>query len=668
MGTPYGANHFRNLDYGINAIRSDFTVVNSIFEDIVNQENSSQGTNDRCANCILSPEVGTAILNDGSGRLVSQLTVGGYEISDGVNVASNIFKNCKRGVYTKGSINSTISYNKFEVITFTACDHFNAKDKFIQIDHNDFITCNRGVQIINSFALNTNQSVNPFINISDNVYDYSGSFQITGPGGLRKWFVNIENAPSILPTSFVVRDNSILQPYTGVRTSLVGGRGILAQINNNVIGLPVSTPSQPYYGIRIIGSGQVRMLENSIGKQGGDPTVTRPFGISIETSDDLTLNSNTMYKTGTGIRAFNSILPSVLQCNYMDQTWQGVRFEGSDLGDQGDYDHPSDNQWVNVDDIDFGSFPNSIGFRDWWVRDLTSSTNYSTMDIFPNIGQPIQFIQANSSIPSNCSYPCLGLGCRIPFMIEIITEQGNFINLDAESQYYAKMIVYKSLDTDSSLYTSGLPSDSLFESFYDSIKVTNGGKMVDVQNLFSQKDYNSAEVINNSIIPENNTETNQKIVNEVYASTWAREIYEFTTSQYNQLFEIANQNPITGGLAVYASRAMLDLDIYDSIPESGYRVKGNFDNNPNNDLTKVLSKLELFPNPATNLLTLKYNNGKFLNGTINIKNMLGSIVILEKIANSFSTEIPIATLPKGVYFLTFIDEFNSMSQLRFIKI
>jgi hypothetical protein len=252
-------------------------------------------------------------------------------------------------------------------------------------------------------------------------------------------------------------------------------------------------------------------------------------------------------------------------------------------------------------------------------------------------------------------------------MIEIITEQGNFTNLDAENQYYAKMIVFKSLDIDSSLYTSGLPSDSLLESFYDSIKVANGGKLVDVQNLFSQKDYNSAEIINNSIIPENNSETNQKIVNEVYASTWAREIYEYTNSQYNLLFEIANQSPITGGLAVYASRAMLDIDIYDSIPENASRVMGNFATSIKDNLTSEVSELELFPNPASSLITLKYRNGKLLNGTISIRNLLGSSVILEKIANSSSGEILITSLPKGVYILTYTDALRNASHLRFVK-
>jgi hypothetical protein len=655
LGTPYGANHFRNLDYGINAIRSDFTVVNSIFEDIVNQENSSQGTNDRCANCILSPEVGTAILNDGSGRLVSQLTVGGYEISDGVNIASNIFKNCKRGVYTKGSINSTISYNKFEVITFTACDHFNAKDKFIQIDHNDFITCNRGVQIINSFALNTNQSVNPFINISDNVYDYSGSFQITGPGGLRKWFVNIENAPSILPTSFVVRDNSILQPYTGVRTSLVGGRGILAQINNNVIGLQVSTPSRPYYGIQIIGSGQVKVLENSIGKQGGDPTVTRPFGISIETSDDLTLNSNTMYKTGTGIRAFNSISPSVLQCNYMDLNWHGIRYENSDLGNQGSITQPSDNQWVNgVSLFDIVGVPDFLNLTNWWVRDNSNTTTFSTSNVSPVITPFPQVFQQVSPIPtSTCTNPCIGPYCRNTYFADVITEQGNYASLDIENQYLAKTFVYKALEADSSIYNSGASTDSLFEAFYDSMKIANAGLFDETTKLLSQNDYTNASTIINSITPENNSEYNQKIVNEIYSATWAREIYEFTTSQYNQLFDIANQNPISGGIAVYAARVMLDIDIDDEISSQGARIGKNILDTKEDLSSNLAEKLVLYPNPATNFVTLSNMSGNELNGRIEITNSLGSIVYTSNVVNVKSIEISTQSFSSGIYYLLF---------------
>jgi hypothetical protein len=667
LGIPYGANHFRNLDYGIKANTSDFTVVNSIFEDIINQENSSQGTNSLCANCILSPEVGTAILSDGSGRLVSQLMVGGYELYDGVNIASNIFKNCKRGVYTKGSINSTISYNKFEVITFTACDHLRANDKFIQIDHNDFITCSRGINIIDSYSLNSLQTPSPFT-ISENYYDFSGSFQITGPGNVQRWFVNISNAssPSPLPTSFIVKDNIIINSFGGIRTNLVGGRGVQAEINNNGINLANYSSRPNFFGIQLISSNLIQIKENAISKQGADPYRSRPFGISIETSDDLTLNSNTMYKTGTGIRAFNSILPSVLQCNYMDRNWQGIRFVNSDLGDQGSSTQPSDNQWVSGVSTDFVGVPSFIIQRNWWVRDNTNTTAYSTANLFPG-GPSAPLFQQGSPIPtSTCTSPCIGPNCRNTYFADVITEQGNYASLDIENQYLAKTIVYKALEADSSIYNSGASTDSLFEAFYDSMKIANAGLFDETTKLLSQNDYTNASTIINSITPENNSEYNQKIVNEIYAATWAREIDEFTTSQYNQLFDIANQNPISGGIAVYAARVMLDIDIDDEISSQEARIRKNILDTKENLSSNLAEKLVLYPNPATNFVTLSTTIGNELNGKIEITNSLGSIVYTSNVENVKSIDISTDSFSSGIYYLLFRNNHSGNVRLKLI--
>jgi hypothetical protein len=79
------------------------------------------------------------------------------------------------------------------------------------------------------------------------------------------------------------------------------------------------------------------------------------------------------------------------------------------------------------------------------------------------------------------------------------------------------------------------------------------------------------------------------------------------------------------------------------------------------------NKLELFPNPASNLVTIKFKNGKFLNGDICIKNVLGSIVISQKAINTVNSSIAISNLPNGVYFLTFTDEFKNVFQLKFVK-
>lgn len=54
-------------------------------------------------------------------------------------------------------------------------------------------------------------------------------------------------------------------------------------------------------------------------------------------------------------------------------------------------------------------------------------------------------------------------------------------------------------------------------------------------------------------------EANEKMVNEIYLSTVAKGIDEFTTDQINDLFNMANQCPLIGGNAVYRARAIYAL-------------------------------------------------------------------------------------------------------------
>jgi hypothetical protein len=128
--------------------------------------------------------------------------------------------------------------------------------------------------------------------------------------------------------------------------------------------------------------------------------------------------------------------------------------------------------------------------------------------------------------------------------------------------------------------------------------------------------------------------------------------YEFTTSQYNQLFDIANQNPISGGIAVYAARVMLDIDIDDEISSQGARIRKNILDTKENLSSNLAEKLVLYPNPATDFVTLSSVNGKELNGKIEIANSLGSIVYNSNVVNVKSININTNSFSSGIYYLS----------------
>ncbi|MBL0051638.1 MAG: hypothetical protein IPP29_09110 [Bacteroidetes bacterium] len=93
-------------------------------------------------------------------------------------------------------------------------------------------------------------------------------------------------------------------------------------------------------------------------------------------------------------------------------------------------------------------------------------------------------------------------------------------------------------------------------------------------NSFNQTLASDSDSISTSIISNlgalNLAEENEKNVLAIYNETWAK-VYLCTPNSIPILNDIALQNPITGGTAVYIARAMLDMDVDDFIIENGNR-------------------------------------------------------------------------------------------------
>lgn len=94
--------------------------------------------------------------------------------------------------------------------------------------------------------------------------------------------------------------------------------------------------------------------------------------------------------------------------------------------------------------------------------------------------------------------------------------------------------------------------------------------------------------------PDNDAEENEKAVNEIYADTWGDGVYDFTEEQYNALYEIAVESPVSGGTAVYNARVLLDMDVDDGM-EAEERIASQPVEEVKSDMTK---KGILYPNPA----------------------------------------------------------------------
>lgn len=147
-------------------------------------------------------------------------------------------------------------------------------------------------------------------------------------------------------------------------------------------------------------------------------------------------------------------------------------------------------------------------------------------------------------------------------------------------------------------------------------------------------------------------EANHKAVNEVYLSTMAKEITEFTTDQAADLFVVANQCPLTGGNAVFRARALYGLiddeQQYDDAElclQQGLITKRK----PVDPLPACL----LLPNPAKDQATLVLDAPLREPATLLLVNAQGAHVLSVRVpAEQLRVELKLAGLAPGIYHYT----------------
>jgi len=183
-----------------------------------------------------------------------------------------------------------------------------------------------------------------------------------------------------------------------------------------------------------------------------------------------------------------------------------------------------------------------------------------------------------------------------------------------------------------------------------------------VDSLIKNNDSTLARQTNNLIYPNNNFEYNQKIVNEIYNETWAKDIFVFTVDQFAILTAIANQNPIDGGPAVYAARIMADMELDDDYTESLSRIPNStYDSLPKNKNTPFDNQLKVYPVPSSSLINISLGNEFDCPCSVKLLNNIGQTMISTYIYSENKThELNIEKLSSGIYELIIQNDSNSM--------
>lgn len=226
-------------------------------------------------------------------------------------------------------------------------------------------------------------------------------------------------------------------------------------------------------------------------------------------------------------------------------------------------------------------------------------------------------------------------------------------------KYVSKCIFYETLKDTAIRY-----SNPAYVLFFDSASQGNIGKFNTIQQLMylitdTSHVYNtsalvslyldSANTINQGIVPMLIVDENKKAINSLYISKLFHNNYNFNQNEKNIIDIIANQCPYSGGGAVTEARAIRmtynDSAIYDDVFACAIVNSGFNSRKANNE--KDLIKLKAFPNPAKDYLMVESNYfGK--DYRLVVTDVIGRRLI-EKPLTDMVMKIDIRNLSSGLY-------------------
>lgn len=674
-------NIFDNLLVGIDAISSNFTVVNNVFQNNPLNQKTAVAIHAIAENLTVNRfQVIPAVANNFTNRF--------YDVGraiEAIDYYEMIAKKCevRSSHVTTAPIASPGVFNgKHGFITQTN------RFKTVNFSNNTMYNIENGIAFIGSFGLLPSGTPPVFGQYSGQVDINNNIIQPHLPGNTvtTQYVANAISVNNVvvgfnlifIPNATInINNNTLTDVYRGIGVSSWGKKDI--KTNDNTISLKAdaftaapasSTPLQ--YGIGFQSNNAASNFGNSIARN----TITG-FGTTANTE----------------VRAIISSFCASQQvnCNTVSNTYKGIEFRGGHnmvsftnntmqnhrygfvldnagfIGVQGNTTTPTDNRWLGTwtaPNFKTATLSGSTAIGSTlWVRNTTGVFNpngsgFTNHPVPPpnnydNANGNIQYITNNPVVTAcNTITPCCPDAGKVARMEKVVQNQDLLINNIAETRYINKNKVYRMLRAEPEL----LDSSTVLLDFYNERLLSNSETMAAVEDDFMQRDVVAGQAKAASITAENSIEQNYKTFFESYVKQQTNTI---TTADSLNLINIAMGCPFTDGEVVYQARALFNA-IYmsnvifeDNCVSENARLSGFNENN----LTTLSTDLavSIYPNPSTGLFNVILTNKSISELNILIKDVMGKI-IYEK--NNLSVSESKAgfklNVQNGVYFITII--------------
>lgn len=656
--TPATKNYFKYLLKGIYGLNAVYTVYNNEFSDnapkgwaIYNLKSSKtfvggSGTN--------QPNTFKNLYNGISHRSSSDLLVENNTFTN-INLPNILLGSNAVSVYTFECNSATITLQRNQLSNVTnGFVHFKNADARYTVKDNSFniftgkavagIENNRGnIDVVNN-TMNNNQN-----------FIYSGN---TG--------VYVAGTGNTFATSTVVHitNNTIGKINKGIH--VIGtGRPIIEKntitFNANVF----PSLSEFYFGIRTQNCAREEIHLNTVDKVGATPVESYTnalYGISVESSTLIPfISENTVKKMGSGFRFRNFVGDASFSCNTMNKSWYGLTIDNAKIGNQGEA--PSgiwpngltgDNFWTNPNDIGSSVAVKGLGTI-YSPAFYTKSVGYpfTPPDVLPL--STISTFYSTPSVPLNplapelCQTICYDPStCKIPRLAKIARNENPFDQVLGNERFMMQEAVLRGVISDSLVMDTTMQDGRDLQTYIDTLALTNVGKLVEVNTLLSRGDTLLAEALNLSINPKECADAYHKIVNEIYFRTWAKDVFEFTPTDSTILYDIAVQDPLICGTAIYNARVMMNIDVNDySVDDNGKRFMNKKDAV---EKEQQLPKGKLYPNPSQHTVNYEINLAAEQAGLLVFYDTMGKEVMASQLTtDNNKLTLDVSKFKNGLY-------------------
>lgn len=631
-------NNFSNMNLGIQTNKSSVQVYNNSFKSI---------------DLGVFPNTGIAAIQATGNSIFPSYVARTLTVGDGTALGTNTFKDCLNGIVATQNMNASIRLNDFKQINvkgifISRC----SKTNTVLIEDNDFKTTAIGIHCLNNTICNTSIRLNKMTNMKN----FS-----TGV-----WLQEI-TAMSI-GAVYTVFNNTIKTVEYGVRAENLSR----ATIDNNTIETEAYTPAfLRSIGIEISGNSGTRITSNTV-KIVPINYATKNGGISASISPGSYIYCNTVKDMGYGIKCAGT-MPSDIFSNTMSNDFYGLWLDNNGfIGAQDNPSvagQPSYNKWLNIPVA--GSGTTSKRTATTLLTDGSLSPIVYKTGAFPSslnalynpnptqgLTGSVQFtLTPTSSGASAVACPALPLSKLLKSAQDIALENINFPGNDANSKWLNKHGLLLNIKNDN----IDVSSDPILLAFVNQSVTDNLGKLIDLNSTitdptkYNTSDMTTAQAISSSISPNNDIETNQKLINDIVINNYLAGI-SYTSAQIADLRILANKCPFTDGVGVYQARVLLsEIDsigtVYNNPCETGEEVRSMTNESLMKDQNTLLM---VYPNPATNQLTVKYQAEATDEVVFEIYNLMGEKVISQALnANKNEQAIAVSLLNSGVYFYKF---------------